>query len=139
MNNKDVLITLKSVQKNEKDSDETEIITQGLYTKNEDGYTISYEESSATGFGGSTTILKVVGKEQVTMERTGSTTSNLFIESGKKHHCHYGTPYGDFTVGITTKNITSTLTENGGDLYLNYIVDINSSYVSENEIYVNIK
>lgn len=138
-NNKDVLITLKSIQSDGNDSNETELITEGSYKKTADGFIIAYEESEATGYKGSRTILTTIGDTQVTMQRTGSTNSNLFIEKGKKHHCHYGTPFGDFMVGITTKDIKSTLSDNGGDLYLKYIVDINSSYISEHEIIVNIK
>lgn len=136
---KDVLITLKSIQSDGTDKSETELITEGLYKKTKDGFTITYDESEATGYKGSRTVLTAVGDTFVTMQRTGSTNSNLFIEKGKKHHCHYGTPYGVFMVGITTKDIKSTLSENGGDLYMNYVVDINSSYVSDHEIIVNIK
>lgn len=138
-NQKDVLITLKSIQYDGKDSNETELITEGLYKKTNDGYVITYNESEATGYKGSKTKLTTIGENQVTMERSGSTSSHLFIEKGKKHHCHYGTPFGDFMVGITTKDIKSSLADNGGDLYLKYVVDINSSYVSDHEIIVNIK
>lgn len=138
-NHKDVLITLKSIQYDGDDSSETELITEGSYKKTSEGYIITYDESEATGYKGSKTMLTTIGENQVTMERSGSTTSNLFIEKGKKHHCHYGTPYGDFVVGITTKDIKSSLSDTGGDLFLNYVVDINSSYLSEHEITVNIK
>lgn len=136
---KDVMITLKSIQTVDKDKNETELITQGIYKKTADGFIITYDESEATGYEGSKTILTTTGDKQVIMQRTGTTNSNLFIEKGKKHHCHYGTPFGDFMVGITTKNIKSNLDDNGGELYLNYVIDINASYVSEHEIIVNVK
>lgn len=139
MKNKDVMITLNSVQIDEDQKSETELITKGTYQSTENGFQICYDESEATGFKGSKTILTVKGDNFVTMQRTGSTNSNLFIEKDKKHHCCYGTPYGELMVGITTKNIKSELNNNGGNLYLNYVVDINSSYVSEHEIYINIK
>ena len=67
-----------------------------------------------------------------------SSNSNLIVETGKKHHCHYGTPFGDFTVGIYAHTIENTLDATGGRLYLKYTVDINSSYISDNEIYLTI-
>lgn len=137
--NKDVLITLKSVQSDGNDRQETELITAGIFKKHPDGFIISYDESEATGFKGSKTILTTTGDSQVTMQRKGSTSSNLVIEKGKKHHCHYGTPYGDFMIGITTGEIKSSLGENGGDLYFKYVVDINSSYLSDHEIFINVK
>lgn len=138
-NNKDVLITLKSIQTDGKDKMETELITAGTYFKNDDGFSISYLESEATGFEGSTTLLKTQGNNQVIMERSGKASANLVIEKGKKHHCHYGTPYGDFMVGILAGDIKSTLTDQGGDLYFKYVIDINSSYISDYEMFINIK
>lgn len=133
------MITLKSVQFDGKDRQETELITEGKYKKTTDGYRIIYDESDATGYKGSTTTLTAQGEAQVVMQRRGSTTSNLVIEKGKKHHCHYGTPFGDFMIGITTGNIQSTLDENGGELYFKYVLDINSSYLSDHEIFVSVK
>ena len=111
---KDVMITLKSIQHDGKENNETELITEGQYKKKDNGYVITYEESEATGFNGSKTVLTTFGEGLVTMQRSGSTISHLFIEKNKKHHCHYGTPYGDFMVGITTKDIKSKLDDNGG-------------------------
>jgi len=133
------MITLKSIQSDGKESQETELITEGKLKKTTDGFSISYAESEATGFEGSTTTLTMLGDSQIIMQRKGSTSSNLTIEKGKKHHGHYGTPYGDFIIGITTNDIKSTLTENGGDLYFKYVVDINSSYLSDHEIFVSVK
>ncbi len=138
-NKKEVMITLKSVQNNGEQKLETELITEGSYKKTAEGYVIAYAESEATGFKDSTTVLTAYGDAQVTMQRKGAATSNLVIEKGKKHHCHYGTPYGDFTVGITTGEIKSSLDENGGDLYFKYVIDINSSFISDNEIFINVK
>jgi len=138
-NTKEVMITLKSVQFDGKDRQETELITEGKFKKNNDGYTITYKESEATGYEGSTTTLTTQGNAQVTMQRKGTTHSNLIIEKGKKHHCHYGTPYGDFMIGISTNDIKSKLDDNGGDLYFKYVVDINSSFLSDHEIFVSVK
>lgn len=137
---KDVLITLKSVQWVDNDKAETELITTGTYEAIDDnGYKISYDESSATGFEGSKTILTCFGNRLTTLNRTGKNSSNLIIEKDKKHHCFYGTPFGEFMMGIYTIDINNNLTDNGGDIYLKYTIDINSSYVSDNEIFLNIK
>ena len=52
----------------------------------------------------------------------------------KKQHCHYNTPYGELMIGVFTHSIVNELNESGGSLYLKYTIDINSSYVSDNEI-----
>ena len=134
---KDVLMKLVSTQSVDGESTETELITQAVFEKTgEDSYKIEYAESEATGFKGSKTTLTVDGDRQVSVDRTGKSASNLIVEKDVKHHCHYGTPYGDFTVGINTNAIVNELNESGGKLYLNYTVDINTSYISDNEILI---
>ena len=77
--------------------------------------------------------------DEITILRDGKSNSNLIVEKGKKHHCHYVTPYGEMMVGIYTHEIKNELNEHGGKLYMKYTVDINSSYISDNEIYMDIK
>ena len=137
---KDVCITIKSIQTTEGDEDTTELFTYGKLARlsNGKGYRVTYEESEATGFNGSEVTLDVT-PEVVKMLRNGKAYSNLIIEKGKKHHCHYGTEYGDFMIGISADEIKSDINDNGGDLYLKYTIDINSGLLSENEMFINIK
>jgi uncharacterized beta-barrel protein YwiB (DUF1934 family) len=140
---KKVYIDIISTQFAEDEKDTTELFTCGRLKrgrgKNKDKYKIIYEESEATGYDGSTVTLDVAGSDMVTMYRSGDAISNLVIEKGKKHHCHYGTPFGDFMVGVSADEIRSELSENGGSLYLKYTIDINSSYMSETEMHINVK
>ena len=133
---KEVLINLTSIQTVDKESTKTELITSGILEENGDEYTIQYNESEATGFDGSTTIVKVKGDKLVSIIRKGKVASELTIEKGTKHHCHYGTPFGDFVVGIFAHSIINEIKDFKGQLYLKYTIDINSSYVSDNEILI---
>lgn len=139
MNEKDVMITLTTKQSDGTNSEQTEIITKGKYNKFEDGYIISYDESEATGYAGSSTVLTATQNKKVEINRTGTTQSQLIIEKAKKHHCHYGTPYGTVMVGITASEIKSYLDDNGGDLFFKYVIDVNSSFMGDYEVNVNIK
>ena len=113
---------------------------QDFYEATEKGYRISYEESEATGFEGSVTTLETEGCRKVTMNRTGTVEANLVVDIGEKQHCVYGTPYGDFMIGITAKTIRSDLDENGGMLFfLLCFVDVNSSYIGDFEIAIEVK
>ncbi len=123
---------------NSTDKDTTELFTYGRMEQIANGFRLGYDESEATGFQGSHVTLEVF-RDKVTMQRRGKAVSSLIIERGKKHHCHYGTEYGDFMIGISTDEIRSCLTDKGGDIYLKYTLDINSSYMSENEMYINVK
>lgn len=139
MKKKDVQIFITSTQKSEEDSDTTELITYGKYSYSDKEIKIEYEESETTGFEGSRVTLGIQGKSMVTMKRRGTAISDMIIEVGKKHHCYYGTPFGDFMVGISTDKINSNLSENGGNIYFKYTIDINSSLLSENEMQINVK
>lgn len=135
---KKVSITIDSTQIVDGESDKTELFTVGTLEADEDGYRLCYDESEATGFEGSSVTVKLL-PDSVTVMRTGKAVSTLIIERGKKHHCHYGTEFGDFLIGVNTDEIKNDLTENGGEVYLKYTLDINSSLMSENEMRINVK
>ncbi|MCL2108863.1 MAG: DUF1934 domain-containing protein [Oscillospiraceae bacterium] len=139
---RDVYIDIRSTQFADDEQDTTELFTCGRLKrgrgKDKNKYKIIYEETEATGYEGTVT-LDVSGEDMVMMKRTGDVLSNLVIERGKKHHCHYGTPYGDFMVGVTADEIHAELGDNGGNIYLKYTLDVNSSYMSETEMFINVK
>ncbi len=135
---KNVCITIKSTQTVDEEKDTTELFTFGAMEQFDGGFRLHYDESEATGFEGSSVTLEV-SDNMVTMTRSGKVISSLFIEKGKKHHCHYGTEFGDFMIGVCTDEIRNELKSTGGDVYLRYTLDINSSYMSENEMHINVK
>ena len=140
---KKVTITLKSISDSGHGApDIMELITEGTFKPiklgNADGWEISYEDSEATGFAGSTTTVTCIGDELASMRRSGSADSHLVIEKDRRHHCHYGTEYGDMLLGISASRIINRLSEEGGVLYFKYTIDITSAIVSENEIYFEV-
>lgn len=130
---------MKSIQSVYNEKTETELITTGKFNIENNIFYISYEDSEATGFEGSVTEISVKENKYASIIRTGTTNSDLIIEIGKKHHCRYDTPYGSMSIGIYTHSINNELSENGGDLYMKYTIDINSSYMSDNEIILSVK
>ena len=42
-------------------------------------------------------------------------------------------------IGIYTHALENKLDKNGGSLYMKYTIDINTSYMSDNEIIMNVK
>ena len=63
----------------------------------------------------------------------------MTVQLGEKHHCVYGTLFGNFEVGVAAKKINVKLDDNGGTLYFSYVVDVNSSYIGDFEISVEVK
>ncbi len=142
--NKEVRIKIKTIQSADEEDGEdgevTELFTFGKLSrlKDSDGYRIVYDETEVMGFEGCWVALDVTDSF-VKMSRTGKASSTLFIEKGKKHHGHYGTPFGDFMIGINADELKNGIGDNGGDLYMKYTIDVNSDFLSENEIFVNVE
>lgn len=136
---KEVDIKLISRQFDGETKEETEVLSQGRFGKTSDGFFIEYEESEATGYEGSTTRLENFGTNKIMMSRSGSVTSNMIVEIGEKHHCVYGTLFGNFEVGVNAKKINVKLDDEGGTLFFSYVVDVNSSYIGDFEISVEVK
>lgn len=136
---KDVLINIRGVYRNDDDSDVIEIFTTGKYYKRGGSYYISYDESEATGFNGSRTTLKVDQEDKVTLQRSGTASSQLIVEPGVRHQCHYDVGFGDLMIGVSGGQIKSSLTDAGGNLEIKYSLDVNTMLASENEMYVNVK
>lgn len=136
---KDVFISIKGVQQVDDQQDITELFTQGLFYKKDNSFYITYDETETTGFEGSKTMLRIEGSNKVTLMRSGSVKSHLIMESGSRNIGHYGTLDGDMMIGVYTKEISNNITENGGDLYFHYSLDINSTLISENEVFVKVK
>lgn len=134
---KDVLINIKGVRTVDDDQDVIELFTTGQYYQENNEYYICYTETEATGFEGSQTTLRVQ-PDTITLERTGTANTQLIIQQGVRHQCHYDTGFGDMMIGVYGSRIKSTLTEQGGNLSFSYSLDVNSLLASENEMHVNI-
>ena len=133
-----ILISLTSVQWQDKEKSETELLTRAKCRREGKSCVISYEDTEATGFKGSVTTIKVDSNKQASIIRKGSANSVLSLEMGKKHFCQYGTPYGVLQIGVFTHDIKNTI-DKDGRLYMKYTLDLNSSYLSDNEIILQIK
>ncbi len=135
----DVLIKIKGIQVAQGDRDVVELLTTGSFSRTKDAYFISYEESEATGFEGAHTTLRFDPRDsRVTMTRSGSLNTQLIVEEGRRHQCNYDTGYGQMTIGVLGDRITSTLTDEGGDISFGYTLDIDTALASENQVYVSV-
>lgn len=137
---KEALIQIKGVQRVEGDDDVVELLTTGFFSRQKDGYLISYEESEATGFGGAQTTLYYEEKpNRVTLTRTGSVNSQLIVEQGKRHQCSYDLGFGSMIIGVNCSIIHSTLSEDGGEIGFSYSLDLNTALTSENRVIVAVR
>lgn len=133
---KEVMISLTTVQIQDGERVKTELMTKGTFSQSNSDYIISYEDTEATGFQGSTTTIKACDNI-IYITRHGTANTSMSFEMGKKHFSLYETPFGSMQVGVYAKNIINKINENG-QLYLKYSLDVNASPLSENEILIKI-
>ncbi|MCR4646535.1 MAG: DUF1934 domain-containing protein [Oscillospiraceae bacterium] len=134
------IMTLKSIQRDGKESSESVLDTEIQYYLDQSGdRIIAYEESETTGMEGSNMMLRISPEDMVSIIRTGTYQTHLVVQKGKKHYCHYETPFGEFAVGVAAKWVRNRLTDDGGTLALRYTVDANSTLLSDNEIKIDVR
>lgn len=134
------IMTLKSVQYEVGETFESVLDTEVDYSIDRNGdRIIEYTESEATGMEGSEMQLRISPDDMVSIVRSGAFNTHLVIEQGRKHFCHYDTPFGEFAVGVAAKWIRNHLTDEGGSLKLRYTVDADSTLLTDNEIEIAVR
>lgn len=119
--------------------DEIELVTAGsLCPDGCGGYTICYQESELTGLAGTTTKLHI-GGGKVTLLREGEVNSQMVFEEGRRHLSMYETPYGALSIGVNTRCLRSTLGEAGGELEIDYAIEIDNLLAGQNLFRMNVK
>ena len=140
MTTENVIISIKGKQLYaESRPDEMELVTAGsLKRDSQGGYSISYQDTELTGLEGTTTKLHIDGG-RVTLLREGNINSQMVFEEGRRHLSMYETPYGALSIGVNTKRLRSTLCETGGDLEIDYAIEIDHMVAGQNIFRMNVR
>ena len=135
-----VIISIKGCQRDGVNGpDEIELVTPASLAREGHGrYTISYEESALTGMEGTTTVLRF-DNGRVTLLREGNVNSQMVFEEGRRHLSMYETPYGALSIGIRAKSVKNTVDECGGDLEIDYAIDVNNVLLGRSKLSMNVK
>jgi len=137
--NKNVLITIQGCQVMPgcEPSELVELITPGRLAREGGDYLISYHESRLTGLEGTTTTLRVE-PSRLTMSRMGEVCTHMVFEQGQRHLSYYETGEGPLTVGVSARRVFLSLTDDGGQIEVDYDIEIDQSISGQNNIKVNI-
>lgn len=134
---KDVLITIKSSQSIE-DGDGPELITAGKYRADSDGVRFFYMESELTGLSGTQTDFFVT-PEEVVISRKGTVTARMIFRKGQRQHFAYETPYGTVTMGLETHKLEQTLGEHGGEMEVEYDLNLEREVLTRNKFKIKVR
>ena len=134
------LITIKGTMEQDGKSDTVELMTRGSLVHKDGAYYIIYKETEATGYEGCTTTVKVADDaRKVSMLRFGKVPSQLIIEKGTRHLCHYETGYGAISLGVAADVIEHQLTDEGGRVQFSYTLDSGSEdFISRNLVDITV-
>ena len=136
---KDVIISIRGMQRfEEEEADCIELITPGRLSRAESGeYTLRYEESELTGLDGTSTSF-LIQPRKVTLTREGQVNSMMIFEVGRKHLSLYDTPYGAMEIGVSAKKVRSTIGETGGELEIDYAIEIDHAVAGRNSFQIRV-
>lgn len=117
----------------------TELVTEGtLSSDGSDEYTLSYQESELTGLEGTQTTFQIE-KGRVTLLREGQVNSQMVFEEGRRHLSLYNTPYGALSIGVNTRRMKVHLGESGGEIEINYALEVDHAVAGENLFHISIR
>ena len=129
---------LGSQRSPDEEEEKFELITEGSFTHSGAAMLISYRDSDVTGFKGSKTTF-IVEPERITLTRDSWYGGDMVFDEREKHHFLYQTPFGAMTMGINTELVTRELTDMGGDLRIDYAIDVDNVLVSRNSFKISVK
>ena len=136
---KEVIISIKGMQEFEQTGkDSIELVTRGSLNRTAGLLTLSYEESELTGLEGTLTTIQVE-PERVTMMRTGQVNTQMVFQEGRRHLAMYNTPYGAMTVGINTRHLFAELSDEGGDIEIDYNIELDHAVAGRNIFKINVR
>ena len=136
---KNVIISVKGIQTSKnKESNRLELVTEGKYYKKGATYYLTYKESEVTGMEGTTTTLKF-SDGVVTLIRFGTVNTQFIFERGQKHISYYDTKEGTFTVGVLANEVNINVDDEGGDVRVDYNLEVDDTESGKNDFYVNIR
>ncbi|MCQ2418381.1 MAG: DUF1934 domain-containing protein [Clostridia bacterium] len=124
MNEKKVLLTIKSTQQYEDQTPEViELTTGGTFRIEGDTCVLSYKETELTGLYGAVTTF-TVSPERVVLQRDGAVSSRMEFVLNEQHESLYATENAALYIRVTAKKMQIELDENGGFFEVSYSVVI---------------
>lgn len=128
---KEVLVAISSTQHFEgSDPEQVDLVTCALLYERGGKYYLVYDESALTGLEGTRTTVKLDG-QTVMMRRTGTYPSQMLFIENQRHVGLYETGYGTMTVSTHTSRVYNTVGEDGGQLAIDYTIEVDNNVTGE--------
>lgn len=133
---KNVVITVRGLQRRT-DDEPIEVISAGTYLRKESVHYLSYEEADEDGKITKNRIK--ITPDSIEMTKQGGVTTQMVFVIGQKQYSCYSTPFGDLTLGMTTKQIKVAEEDRKLSASLRYDLEVNGTHLSECELDIEVK
>lgn len=133
---KKAIISVSSRQQG--DSEEIKVMTPGIFYQKDNIYYVEYAETEISGMEGTITTMKIK-PDRFSLIRQGSTNTEMDFDKKEKSLSMYSTPYGTFELKIETKKLDVIINENGGDIYIKYMLNVAGHDTLDTTLKINIK
>lgn len=117
------------VRSREGEEQPMELISQGHYVPLQDGWMLSYAESALSGMAGAYTRVMLQGG-RATVERTGSVSSTMVFQAGRRCPFTYSLPEGTLRMSVDCQQVDGGADRAGGWLTLRYGMEIGGQTAS---------
>ncbi len=124
---KDAVIRVSSMQNNDEE-ERIEIVSPGLFLKEDNEYVATYEETELSGMGDTVTTLRI-GKDSFNLIREGDVNTNMEFKDGSSSSILYNTPHGGIAIRIKTNKVNIDINDNGGKIDADYDVIIAADHI----------
>ncbi|MCR5399635.1 MAG: DUF1934 domain-containing protein [Lachnospiraceae bacterium] len=129
--NKDVLISIKGMHFDTANmADDVEVIQRGQYYKRGGNHYLIYDEPLEGSELVNHNILKF-NDMSLSVTKKGPVTASMLFEESSKNLTNYSTPFGSIVVGLDTRNIALSDTDDVLKLDVNYSLDINYEFLAD--------
>ena len=129
------------LQTDDDEAQDMEMYSDARLRLTDDMFSLSYEETALTGMEGTSSQLSFIRSQPhlLTMLRSGSVSTALVFEPGKRHFCTYKTPYMPFEVCVHTVKVDNRLLDAEGTLDLDYVVEIRGAQAERCRLHLELK
>lgn len=116
----------------------TELDTLGEMMCDDGAVTLSYDESEITGMAGCRTTIRIDNNGIASFSRSGAVNSHMIFEDKKRYFCVSDSPE-DIPVCIMTNDLVSSLNEDGGELYIDYCVEVGGAKAEHSKFEIKVR
>lgn len=125
-NTKDnAILRLHSTQRLDGESHQTDLNSTCSYAYTPEKVTIRYKESGLDEHNAPDTVITVLPRRVVTIQRMGTFCMDFLLEEGVTHHTAYTVPEGQLPLTIYTEKVCFHFDEGGGMMLVRYSLDLN--------------